>query len=75
MISVERQENGTYVVTAGHRRLMALLKLVEHVEVWDQYSSKVVHVHQVDGKLFALSPEAQANLEDQAQALINRVRG
>lgn len=74
MITARRNDDGSYQVENGHMRLKATLQVYGKAEVTDAVSGQTLYVHEIDGKLVALSADAQANLEDQAAAAINRAR-
>lgn len=72
MISVRKNADGCYEVMNGHSRLKVAIEVKGKAEVIDMATGKTLFVHEIDGNLIALSEDAQANLEDQAAALINR---
>jgi hypothetical protein len=74
MISAKRKPDGTYVVIGGTMRLKALLQLQDKAEVLDVGTGKAIHVHEIDGKLVALSEDNQENLEDLANFTINKAK-
>lgn len=74
MISARRKVDGSYEVVNGHMRLKAQLAANGKAEVVDIGSGQSVHVHEVDGRMLALSDDAQATLEDLAAAALNRAR-
>jgi hypothetical protein len=74
MISARRKADGSFEVVNGHMRLKVQLELYGKAEVVDIGTGQTVHVHQVDGNMLALSEDAQANVEDFANAAINRAR-
>lgn len=74
MITARKTEDGSYEVLNGHMRLKATIQAFGKAEVTDVPSGQTLFVHEVDGQLFALSADAQASLENQAVAAINRAR-
>lgn len=74
MIFVRRTNDGTFELVSGHARLQTFLDLHGRAEVVDVGTNETLHVHEVDGNLVALSDEAQANVDDLANAAINRAR-
>lgn len=74
MISAQCNNDGSYELINGHMRLKAQLLAIGHAEVLDINTGKPVYVHEVEGRLVALSEDAQANLEDAANAAVNRAR-
>lgn len=74
MIQARRHADGSFEVVAGHMRLKVQLELHGKAEVIVIGTGETVHVHEVDGKMVALSDDAQENVEDLANAAINRAR-
>lgn len=74
MISARRKDDGSYDVVNGHMRLKVQLDLRGQAEVIDIGSGQTVYVHEVGGKMLALSEDARANVEDLTTAAINRAR-
>jgi phosphopantetheine adenylyltransferase len=75
MIFATRNEDGSYTPVSGHRRLMASLQVLDKVEVTIMGTNEKIYVHQIDGKLVAVSEETQANLDDLVNAAVNRAKG
>ena len=75
MILATRNEDGSYTAVNGHGRLMALLQVHGKAEVTVMGSNEKIYVHQVEGKLVAVSQETQANIDDLIQAVVNRAKG
>lgn len=73
-ILVKRLPDGSYSVVSGHRRLQALLLHAPQVEVWDCEQSVKIFVHEVDGRMVALSEAAMNQLKQQADSVIERAR-
>jgi hypothetical protein len=74
MITARKTEDGSYEVLNGHMRLKATIQAFGKAEVTDAASGATLFVYEVNGQLVALSADAQASLEDQAVAAINRAR-
>lgn len=74
MIVVSRNEDGSYTMVSGHRRLMASLDVNDKVEVIDSQSNAKFYVHKIDGRLVALSENAQKQLNDLAESVISRAK-
>lgn len=74
MISVRRHINGNLQVVNGHIRLDAQLEMQEYAKVFDINTAETFFVHKIDNELIALSEEAQANLEDMTNSIINRAK-
>lgn len=74
MITVRRKADGSFEVTNGHMRLKVQLEVHGKAEVVDLATGETIHVHEVDGRMVALSEDSQANVEDLANAAINRAR-
>jgi hypothetical protein len=74
MISARRNADGSFEVVTGHMQLKVQLQLHGKAEVVEIGAGETVHVHEVDGKMVAISDDAQANVEDLANAAINRAR-
>ncbi|MDR9836966.1 MULTISPECIES: hypothetical protein [Herbaspirillum] len=74
MITARRKDDGSFEVMSGYMRLQVQLELQGKAEVVVTGSGETLHVHEVDGRLVALSEDAQANVEDLATAAINRAR-
>ncbi len=74
MITARRKSNGSFEITNGHMRLKAQLEGHGEAEVHDLSTGQTYRVHDVGGRVVALSNEAQANVEDMANAAINRAR-
>jgi len=74
MISVRRQADGSYTIVNGHARLQGQLQVQGKAEVVDVETMTTLHVYEIDGRLVALSDDDSANLEDQANASVNRAR-
>ncbi len=74
MITAKRNSDGSYTVLNGHMRLKVVLRLDGKAQVTDIATNETLWVHEVDGVLLVLSEDAQATLEDLANAAINRAR-
>lgn len=74
MISVRKNENGTYEVVNGLSRLKEVIEHFGKAEVTDLSTGHTLVVHELDGSFVALSEEANANLEDQVLAVIHRAK-
>lgn len=74
MITARRNTDGSFGLVNGLARLKAQLALHSKAEVIDLETGQTVYVHEVNGALVALSEESQANVEDLANAAINRAR-
>lgn len=74
MITARRNADGSYEVANGHLRLKASLQAQAQDQVRDLSTGQTIYVHEVDGCMVALSEESQANIEDLANAAINRAR-
>lgn len=74
MITARRKADGSYEVANGHMRLKASLQTQGQVQVKDITTGQTIYVHEVDGRMVALSEDSQANIEDLANAAINRAR-
>lgn len=74
MITARTTKDGSYHVMNGYMRLKATIQAFGKAEVNDVATGQTLFVHEVDGQLFALCADAQATLEDQTVAAINRVR-
>lgn len=74
MITARRKADGSFEVANGHMRLKIQLQIHGKAEVVDLGTGKTIHVHEVGGQVLALSEESQANVEDLADAAINRAR-
>jgi hypothetical protein len=74
MISARRMDDSSYEVINGHMRLQIQLGAHGQAELVYIGTGQTLHVHEVGGKILALSGDAQANVEDQAAAAINRAR-
>jgi hypothetical protein len=73
MFSAKRNADGSFEVS-GHMRLKMLLEMHGKAGVVDTATGKTAYIHEVAGKMVALSADDQENLDDQTNALINRVR-
>jgi hypothetical protein len=74
MITARQKADGSFEVANGHMRLKVLLEVYGKAEVLDMETGHIIHVHKVDGHMVALSEDSQANVEDLANAAINRAR-
>lgn len=74
MITVRRKPDGAFEITGGSMRLKSILMIHGSAEVTDLSTNQIVHVHEVDGAMVALSEDSHANLTDIANAAINRAR-
>lgn len=74
MIAARRAADGSFEVVNGHMRLKVQLQLHGKAEVVDLGTGQTIHVHEVEGRMLALSEDSQANIEDLANAAINRAR-
>lgn len=74
MITARQNADDSVEVVAGQMRLEALLEVHGKAEVVDLATGQTIYVHEVGGRLVALSEDSQANVEDLANAAINRVR-
>lgn len=75
MSHVTQNEDGSYTIVSGHMRLKATLQVHGRAEVLDVKRNKTLYVHEVDGKLVAISEDAQATLDDLTNSIINRAKG
>lgn len=75
MITARRKSDGSFEIANGHMRLKVQLRVHGKAEVVDSATGKTFHVHELDGRLIALSENSQANVEDLANSAINRARG
>lgn len=74
-ITVSQDQRGTLQIIAGHMRLRALLDINGKVEVYNVTKSKKHYVHEVDGELFAVDEDGQAQLDSMtATAIANAAR-
>lgn len=74
MITARRSADGSFTIVNGHMRLQVQLKTSGKAEVVDAGTGQILHVHEVDGRLVALSEDNQENIEDLTNAVINRAR-
>lgn len=74
MITVRRQEDGSFVVMNGHTRLKVQIEMLGKAQVVDIGTGETLYVHEVGGQMLALSEESEANVDDLANAAINRAR-
>lgn len=75
MITARRKSDGSFEIENGHMRLKVQLRVHGKAEVVDSATGKTLHVHELDGRMIALSEDSQANVEDLANSAINRARG
>lgn len=75
MITARRKSDGSFEIANGHMRLKVQLQIHGKGEVMDLKSGETFHVHELDGRMVALSEDGQANVDDLANAAINRARG
>lgn len=73
MITVSKGEHG-YVVIGGHMRLAVQLRSGATVVAFDMKAKKNVFLHDVGGRLLAVSAEDQEKLHDAAVSIIDRAR-
>lgn len=74
MITVSRDEDGNLQVTNGHMRLRAQLQVRGWAEVVELGTGNTLQVHEVGGKIVALSDESMRQIEDAAAAAIRQAR-
>lgn len=75
MITVKRNDDRSFEILNGHMRIKAQLQVFGKAEVFDITTGEKLHVHEVDGKMFAITEDSQANVDDLTNAIINRARG
>lgn len=75
MILVRQTPDNGYEVIHGHVRLRVALEAPGRAEVVDAASGAVLTVHELDGRLVALTPDAQAAFGRAVDTVIARARG
>jgi hypothetical protein len=75
VISVRKQEDQSFEILNGHTRLNVQLQIAGKAEVVNIATGEKLYVHEVDGKMVAISEDAQDNVDDLTNATINRARG
>ncbi|WP_454742758.1 hypothetical protein [Cupriavidus necator] len=62
---VRQSEGRNYRIVSGQSHLQAALRLTGRALVTDAVTHEQLHVHDIDGKLFAISSDAQAVLDSE----------
>lgn len=71
---VRRSEGNHYRIVSGRTRLQAALRLTGRALVTDAVTHEPLHVHDIDGKLFAIPSDAQAVLDFETSKTIEHAR-
>lgn len=70
-IYVTREEGGGLKVVSGHMRLQTMLSVNGKASVQNMQTGEQLEVHEVGGRLLALTEDAAATVESAAAALIS----
>ncbi|CAG2160795.1 hypothetical protein [Cupriavidus numazuensis] len=71
---VRQSQGRNYQVVSGQAHLQAALRLTGRALVTDAVTHEQLHVHDIDGKLFAISSDAQAVLDSETLTAIERAK-
>ncbi|MGT2508881.1 hypothetical protein [Cupriavidus basilensis] len=71
---VRRSEGRNYRIVAGQSQLQAALRLTGRALVTDAVTHEQLHVHDIDGKLFAIPSDAQAVLDSETLKAIEHAK-
>lgn len=74
MITLRRGPNGTFQITTGLMLLLGQLEEHGQAQICDESTGATYHLHDVGGRLVALSEQSQANVQALANAVIHRAR-
>ena len=71
---VRRSEGRNYRIVSGRSQLQAALRLTGRALVMDAVTHEQLHVHDIDGKLFAIPSDAQAVLDSETLKAIEHAK-
>lgn len=74
MIEVRKLADGGYEVNDGYVRLLATLNAFGSAEVVDTKSGEILKVHEVGGRILALTADAQRVVEQAADDVIAQLK-